>query len=201
MTTPYYKISHENSKSKVSFPPFLSWPPSIAHTLSYEIVRYVVLNGFSPLVRGGCISCSRRAGRIPVRWRCVPQALMPNAQSTFCDCLSSWPVWYSWLFLASMVFCGIPLSLVHVCIHFETPVLYMWFSRMVGCFSNMCFWCNFGTFFLASASECSFPAIWQCPGNPCNAICLYRVHQKKYLAIFNLTIKWKVYYLFTWIYY
>jgi len=55
---------------------------------------------------------------------------------------------------------------------------------MVGCFSNMCL-CDFGTFFLASTSSCSFPAIWHCPGIPCSAICLYRVRQKT-LTIFKL---------------
>ena len=50
------------------------------------------------------------------------QAVMPNAQSKFCNCLSSRPVWYFGFFLASMVY-GRALSLVHVCIHFGTAVL------------------------------------------------------------------------------
>ena len=47
-----YKIltlrhSHKNSNRKEAKPVFhnfLSWPPSIAHTLSYQIVLYIVLN-------------------------------------------------------------------------------------------------------------------------------------------------------------
>ena len=56
------KSSHKNSNRKDAksvFPSFLSWPPSIVHTLSYEIVRYVALNGFCPWVRRGCIACSK----------------------------------------------------------------------------------------------------------------------------------------------
>jgi len=32
--------------------------------------------------------------------------------------------------------------------------------------------CNFWHLFLVSASACSSPAIWQCPGIHCSAICL-----------------------------
>ena len=38
--------SHEVvTKRKVSIPSFLSWPPSIAHTLSHWIMRYIVQDG------------------------------------------------------------------------------------------------------------------------------------------------------------
>jgi len=43
--------SHKNSKktgNKFSFPSFLPWPPSTARTLSYGVVRYIVLDGFCP---------------------------------------------------------------------------------------------------------------------------------------------------------
>ena len=44
--------SHEVvTKRKVSIPSFLSWPPSIAHTLSHWIMRYIVQDGFCPWFR------------------------------------------------------------------------------------------------------------------------------------------------------
>ena len=51
--------SHKDRREKVSFPSFLSWPPSIAHTLSQQITRYIVLDGFCPWFRGGCTACRR----------------------------------------------------------------------------------------------------------------------------------------------
>ena len=59
------KISHKkgggnnSENNKVSFPSFLSWPPSIAHISSHQIMQYNVLDGFYPWVREGCIACSR----------------------------------------------------------------------------------------------------------------------------------------------
>jgi hypothetical protein len=49
------------------------------------------------------------------------QAVMPNAQSEFYKLLLSLASLVFWLFLVSMVL-GIAVSLVHVCILFETPV-------------------------------------------------------------------------------
>ena len=48
--------SHRNSnrEGKSQFSIILSWPPSIAHTLSYWIMRYIVQGGFCPWFRGGC---------------------------------------------------------------------------------------------------------------------------------------------------
>jgi len=45
--------SHRNRREEVSFPSFLSWSPSIAHTLSHYITWYIVLDGFCPWFRGG----------------------------------------------------------------------------------------------------------------------------------------------------
>ena len=44
---------------KVGIPSFLFWPPSIAHTLSHWIMRYIVQDGFCPWFRGGCTACSK----------------------------------------------------------------------------------------------------------------------------------------------
>ena len=53
--------SHEVvTKRKVSIPSFLSWSPSIAHTLSYWIMRYIVQGGFCPWFRGGCTASSSK---------------------------------------------------------------------------------------------------------------------------------------------
>jgi len=41
--------SHRDRREEVSSPSFLSWPPSIAHTLSHWITRYIVLDGFTKL--------------------------------------------------------------------------------------------------------------------------------------------------------
>jgi hypothetical protein len=117
------RSSHKNSNSNEEearsvFPSFLSGSPSIAHTLSYQIMRYIVLGGFCPWVRGGCIACSRGRGGFQCGRDVYPSS---HAQRTIGILqlpfsLAS-PVF--WLFLASMLF-GITLSLVHVCMLFET---------------------------------------------------------------------------------
>jgi len=84
-------------------------------------VQYIVLDGFCPWVRGGCIACSRAQGGL----RCDEDVYPNNHAQRIVEILQP-PFFLAnlvfWLFLASMVF-GITLSLVHVCIHFGTPVL------------------------------------------------------------------------------
>jgi hypothetical protein len=84
-------------------------------------MRYIVLDGFCPLVREGCVACNRVRGGLKYGKNMYPSSHAERTveipQLTFF--LASLVFW---LFLASMVF-GITLSLVHVCIHFGTPVL------------------------------------------------------------------------------
>ena len=51
--------SHRNRREKVSSPSFLSWPPSIAHTLSHQITRYIVLDGIIILCCNIIILCDQ----------------------------------------------------------------------------------------------------------------------------------------------
>ena len=41
-------------------------------------MRYIVLDGFYPWVRGGCLACSRGSGWIPMRWRCALKQSCPS---------------------------------------------------------------------------------------------------------------------------
>ena len=81
-------------------------------------MRYIVLDGFCPWVRGGCIACSRSQGGFQCGEDVYPSS---HAQRTV-EILQL-PFFLAslvfWLFLASTVF-GLALSLVHVCIHFGT---------------------------------------------------------------------------------
>ena len=109
-----------HARSKFSFPSFLSWPPSIAHTLSYETERYIVLNGFCSWVCGGCIECSRGRGG----FKCGEGVFPENHAQRAIEILQLSYFLVSlifWLFLTSMRF-GITLSPVNVCTHFETSV-------------------------------------------------------------------------------
>ena len=117
------RSSHKDSNrggTKSVFHHFLSWPPSIVHILSCQIMRYVVLDGLSPWVRGGCIACSRRRGGL----QCGEDVYSNHGLHTI-EILQL-PFFLAsmvfWLFLSSVVF-GITLSLVQVCIHFGTPAL------------------------------------------------------------------------------
>jgi len=84
-------------------------------------MRYIVLDGFCPWFRGGCIACSRGRGGFQYDEDVHPRS---HAQRTI-EILQL-PFFLAslvfWLFLASIVF-GITLSLVQVCIHSGTPVL------------------------------------------------------------------------------
>jgi len=117
------RSSHRNSNRKEAKPVFhhLSWPPSIAHILSYQTVRYIVLNHFCTQVRGGCIACSRGRGGFQCN-----EGVYPDIHAQHTIKILQLPSFLAslvfWLFLASMVF-GITLSLVYVCIHFETTIL------------------------------------------------------------------------------
>ena len=116
------RSSHEVvTKRKVSIPSFLSWPPSIAHTLSHWIMRYIVQDGFCPWFRGGCTACSRGLGEFQcgedvfpsIHAQCTIETLqMPFFLANLVFCL----------IIASMVF-EIALSLVLVCTHFGTLFL------------------------------------------------------------------------------
>jgi hypothetical protein len=85
---------------------------------------------FLSWVRGGCIVCIRGRGGFQCGEDVYPSS---HAQRTI-EILKL-PFFLAslvfWLFLASMVF-RIILSLVHVCIHFGTPVLNLvdWNDRM-----------------------------------------------------------------------
>ena len=76
-------------------------------------------------------SMQQGSGRIPMRGRCVPKQSCQthNRKSATAFLLGQSGIW---LFLTSMVF-GITLSLLHVCIHFGTPIL----NRMVEYFSDV----------------------------------------------------------------
>jgi hypothetical protein len=84
-------------------------------------MRYIVLDGFYPWVRGGCTACSRGRGR----FQCGEDVYPHNHAQRTIEILQM-PFFLAslvfWLFLASMVL-GITLSVVHVCIHFETHAL------------------------------------------------------------------------------
>ena len=84
-------------------------------------MRYIVLDGFCPRVRGGCIACSRDQGG----FRCDEHVYPSNHAQRIVEILQRLVFLASlvfWLFLASTVF-GITLFLVHVRIHFGTTVL------------------------------------------------------------------------------
>ena len=116
------RSSHEVvTKRKVSIPSFLSCPPSIAHTLSHWIMRYIVQDGFCPWFRGGCTACSR--GRD--EFQCGEDVFPSNQAQRTIETMQlpfflANPVF--WLILASMVF-ETALSLVLVCTHFGTLAL------------------------------------------------------------------------------
>jgi hypothetical protein len=84
-------------------------------------VRYIVLDGFCPWVRGGCIACSRGQDGL----RCGEDVYPSNRAQSIVEILQP-PLFLaslvSWLFLASKVF-GITLSPVRARIHFGTAVV------------------------------------------------------------------------------
>jgi hypothetical protein len=115
-----HKDSNRKGMKSV-FHNFLCWPPSIAHTLSFRITRYIFLDGFCPSVRGGCIACSGGGGG----FQCGAD-VYPSSRAQRTVEILQLPFFLAslvfWLFLASVVFV-ITLSLVHVCIHFGKPAL------------------------------------------------------------------------------
>ena len=133
---------HENSNSKDTKSVFHHFCPGLpvsltlcpitqCGTLSYYVVRYIVLDGFVPWVRGGCIACSRGRGGFQCGEDVYPSShagedVYPNDHAHRTVEILQLPFSQAslafWLFLASMVF-GIALSPVHVCMHFGTPVL------------------------------------------------------------------------------
>ena len=78
-------------------------------------MQYIVLDSFSPWIRGGCIACSRGQGGV----RCGEDVYPSNRAQRIVEVLQP-PFFLAglvfWLFLASMVF-GITLFLVHVCLN------------------------------------------------------------------------------------
>jgi len=84
-------------------------------------MRYIVLDGFCPWVRGGCTACGRgRDG-----FQCGEDVYPSNHAQRTIEILQL-PFFLAslvfWLILASMVF-EIALSLILVCKHFGTLVL------------------------------------------------------------------------------
>ena len=116
------RSSHEvGTMRKVSIPSFLSWPSSIAHTLSHWIMRYVVQDGSCPWLRGGCTACSRGRDEFQSGEDVFPSNRARRTIETLqLPFFLANPVF--WLILASMVF-EITLSLVPVFTHIGTLVL------------------------------------------------------------------------------
>jgi len=111
------RSSHRNSnkEEKISFPSFLFWPPSIAQTLSYWIMRYIVREGICPWFRGGCAACRSRD-----EFKCGEDVFRSNHARRTIDILQQSLFLASmvfWLILASMAF-QITLSLVLVYTYF-----------------------------------------------------------------------------------
>jgi len=83
-------------------------------------VRYIVLDGFRPWVRGDCIACSRGQGGL----QCCDGLYPGNPAQSTIEILQL-PFFLAilvfWLVLASMVF-GFTWFLIHVFMHFEMPV-------------------------------------------------------------------------------
>ena len=98
------RSSHKNSNSKKKQSQF-----SIIFILASQYRSHTVLlssavhcpRWFLSMGSRRLHSMQQGSGRIPMRWKMCTQAIMPNAQSKFCNCLSSRPVWYFGLFLAS----------------------------------------------------------------------------------------------------
>ena len=99
-------------------------------------VRYIVLNGFRPWVRGGRTARSRGPGG----FQCGEGVYPDNHAQRTIEILQP-PFFLAtlvlWLFLASKVF-GITLSLVRVCIHFTTAILNVFFREgIMKCFDEV----------------------------------------------------------------
>jgi len=81
-------------------------------------MRYIVIDGFYPWVRGGRIACSGGQGGFQRGGDAHPSN---HAQRTVGTLQLSffYAILLPWIFLASMIY-GIVLSLIRVCIRFGT---------------------------------------------------------------------------------
>jgi hypothetical protein len=112
-------------------------------------------------------SMQRESGRIPMRW-CVPEQSCwthkRNCATAFllrqCGVLAISRLHGCW---DSFVYSSCLYALWNTCFRWS---LIEWYDVSLVCV------CKLFAPFLASASACSFPAIWQCPGIHCSAICL-----------------------------
>ena len=145
----------QQRRNEVTSPKFLSWPPSVAHILSYQIMGYSVLDGFCPWVRGGCIACSRGRGGFQCGEDVYPSS-QPNANrnSAYAFLLGQSGI------LAVSCFHGFGdyfvsssclYTLWNTCFKYS---LVEWQDVSLTCV------CVILAPFLVNVSECSFPAIW-----------------------------------------
>ena len=155
-------------------------------------MRYIVLDGFYPWVRGGCIACSRGQGGLqcggdahpskqsyPTHSRNSATALLLG-QSVTLDISCVHRLW------DSLVSNSCLYTLRNACFRFR---LIEWYGV------SLIYVCVILAPFLASTSACSFPLIWQCPGIHCSAICLYNFGALfgQYIGLFvpcNLAVSW-----------
>jgi hypothetical protein len=111
---------------------------------------------------------SQRLHSIPMRWRCVPKQSCPthkrNSATAFLLgqsgvlAISRLHGFWDSFFSSSCMY-----ALWNTCFRWS---LMEWYDVSLVCV------CKLFPPFLASASACSFPAILQCPGIQCSAICL-----------------------------
>jgi hypothetical protein len=131
-------------------------------------MRYIVLDGFCPWVRGGCIACSGVRGGFHCGEDMYPsshvQRTIENLQLTFF--LASLVIWLFSCFHGfwdNFVSSSYLYTLWNTC--FKCTLI-EWYDVSLICV------CVILAPFLASASACSFSAFWQCPGIHCSAVCL-----------------------------
>ena len=106
------KNNSNNKITKSIFHHFCPRPPSIAHIPSRYVMRYIVLDGFYPWVRGGSVACSGGQDGLQCSGDAHPSNRAQHTVGTL-KLPFFWAILLPWIFLASTVY-GIVIIIINI---------------------------------------------------------------------------------------